>query len=133
MEVGADRAHILLEFGGINGLTAVGNTNNSPNASSITTPSISLGSGQTAVIVGVFQKGDHAPAGGNTLPDLAISGPATQIAETGTIVTQDQGPAMVVGYQLISSTSGTYSMTATGDSTVFATGNWACAIAGFTS
>jgi hypothetical protein len=130
---GGDRAHILMEFGGTNGLGAVANLNDQPNASSITTPSISLGTGQQGVVLAVFQKGDNGPAGGNTNPDLAISAPATQAAETGTLSTNDQGPTIVVGYRIVSDSSGTYNMTATGDSTGFATGNWACAIAGFTS
>lgn len=131
---GQDRAHVLYEFRGITGLTSQTDASNQADAGSITSGSISLGTGQQGLLIGAFIKGAHGPAGGNTLPNLDISTPATRdFDEVGTLSTHDQGPTLVVGYRLITATSGSYSMTATGDTGGFANGTWAYVLAGFTS
>ena len=129
LDSGSDRAHILYEFGGVDSLIDSDSANEQPNASSI------AGSVTTSIddtlVIGAFMKTGSGPAGGNTLPDLGISAPATASYETGTLVTQDQGPTLIVGYQYVSGSS-SHSMTATGSSTGFATGGeWAYVMASF--
>jgi hypothetical protein len=130
--LGSDRAHILYEFAGVSALTDVATGIDVANASSITTNSVTPLGGSPSLVICAFIKSGAGPAGGNTLPNISISGPATEaLGDTGTLASHDQGPTFAIGYQLVASPSGSYDMTATGDSTGFATGPWGYVLAAF--
>lgn len=132
--LGGDRAHVLLEFAGVNALSDSTYASDAPNAASITTGTVTPNSGLPTVLVGAFIKSDSGIPGGNSLPNLGISAPATAAfsPEVGTLASHDQGPTMIVGYRIIANAAGSYTMTATGDSTGFATGPWGYVLAAFT-
>lgn len=131
---GGDRAHILLEFAGIDTFSAVSLASDQPNASSITSTALTPASGRQLLLVGVAIKSDSGIPGGNSLPAMATPSPATQLlADTGTLVSHDQGPTITLGYRLVTASVGSYQMTFTGDSTGFATGPWGYVVAAFVS
>ena len=130
LNTGGDRAHVLYEFSGVNGLQDAAAIDDQPSASPMVSPAVTP-TGTRALVVAVFMKSFAGPMGGNTLPDMDIVAPATQLDWTGTLASNDQGPTMVIGYRFIDNPSGSYTISATADTASFANGEWGCVIAAF--
>lgn len=128
---GADRAYVCYEFSGIDSVAAAASNDDQTSATPMTTGSVTPDAGAKVLLLGVVMKSFAGPAGGTTLPDMDISAPATELDWTGTIATDNQGPTMVTGYRVIASASGSYTMSATTDTSGFANGQWGSVLVAF--